>query len=157
MSPQTRDAFKQLLAKATSKVADGTNIVIRLRAEDGGWCIAKACSEVGTMKKVANDDEYLYKTAITNLQTNHAAQVVMAWQYDQSEDGSFSLREERCLKLREDCECFGVCYKASWIKEPLRFRLSTPPQRVRRSKRAKINTTQQAAGSQHYLMSSGVK
>ena len=76
MSPQTRDAFKQLLGKATSKVAYETNIIIRLRAEDGGWFIAKACSKVGTMKQVAKGDGYLYKTAINNLQTNHAAQVV---------------------------------------------------------------------------------
>ena len=133
---QTRDAFKQLLTKATSKVADGTNIVIRLQAEDGGWCIAKACSKVGQLNKITEDDQDLYSKAKANLNTSSTVKAVVAWQYEQSADGSFSLQVERCSKQQEDCDCkkqHWSVYKAAWIREPFGFRLSPQPLRMRRS------------------------
>ena len=83
------------------------------------------------------------------------ARVVVAWQYEQSEDGaSFSLQAERCSKLREDCHCkkqHRSVYKAAWIREPLGFRLSPIPPRLERlCKQTPIDTLR-------YVMSPGVK
>ena len=109
------------------------SIVIRLRAEDDGWCIAKACSKVGQLNKITEDDQDLYSKAKANLNTSSTVKAAVAWQYEQSANGSFSLQVERCSKLREDCDCkkqHRSVHKAARTREPFGCRLSPQPLRL---------------------------
>ena len=94
------------------------------------------------------------------MKTSATVQVVVVWQYEENNDGSFSLQAEKCLQLREDCECTKqhreVFTKLRGSESHSDSDLTTPLPRVRRSKRSK-QPTDTTEGSLRYLMSPGVK
>jgi hypothetical protein len=117
-------------------------VVIRLRADDGYFCLAKA---TGKVRKLTSSE--IDKQAKQLLATNHLVDVVFVWQYAEEATGSssaskqYTLEAERCDQLREFCQCkmqHMSVYKACCIREPIGFKLKVPDDgvRLRRGKRA---------------------
>ena len=141
-TPTTRAAFQTLAKKVKKAVKQNTNVVIRLRADDGYFCLAKA---TGKVRKLTSSE--IDKQAKQLLATNHLVDVVFVWQYAEEATGSssaskqYTLEAERCDQLREFCQCkmqHMSVYKACCIREPIGFKLKVPDDgvRLRRGKRA---------------------
>jgi len=132
-TPQTRTAFQALAKKAKKLVKQNTNLVIRLRVEDGAFCLARA---TGKVRKLTGSE--MDKNAKSILGTNHLADVVFVWQYAEEARGSssatYTLEAERCGELRECCSCdkqHMSVYKASCIRELIGFTLKVPVDNTR--------------------------